>query len=121
VAAVAPTVAMSAAEAAVATVVADRVVVMVYVAVGSGGVVEPGGERAPAGLQGLPLRLREARDETVETEAPADDLDRVAIGRDFFGALDRFRFVVVVLLPTAFVTEDVARHPERVGAAGTPV
>jgi hypothetical protein len=63
--------------AAVTTVVADRVVVVVDVVVGAGGVVEPEGERSPAGLQGLTLGLRKAGDEAVEAEAPADDLDRV--------------------------------------------
>jgi hypothetical protein len=122
VAAVAPTVTMAAAEAgSVATVMADRVVVVMGIAVGAGRVVEPEGERAPAGLQRLALGLRESGDEAVEAEAPADDLNRVAIRRDFFGALDRFRFVVVHLLPVTFVSEDVAGHPERVGAAGAAV
>jgi hypothetical protein len=84
----------SAAEAAVATMVADRVVVVVGIAVQAGGGVEPEGEREPAALQCLSLQLGEAGDEAVEAEAPTDDLDRVAVRLCDLVTLRPYKFIV---------------------------
>ena len=94
--------AMTAAEATtVAAVVTDRVVVRVGVSApdAGAGVVGPKREQAPAGAIGLTLGLGEGREEAVEAEASADDLDRHALVGERFGAGDRVAFLVALLLP----------------------
>ena len=117
---VAPTAVAAAEATTVAAVVTDRVVAVVGVsAPGAGsGVVGPEVEQAPAGAVGLAFGLGEGREEAVEAEAAADDLDRHTLLGERFGVGDRVAFLVEPLLPLTCVSEDVAGHAERVGAAG---